>query len=288
MTPRALILDFDGTFTDVAREAEPFVPVFRAAVVDLLGREIDAAWEEAAAEIARHPGRYGWVYEGRIVAPAGADPYIQTQTIVQRVFDGAGILRDPKTRAAVTNTLYRLAYEHTRTAFRPGAREVLAAVATSGLAAYVVTNASTDVVRRKLEELDPATLERLGVVGDAQKYVVCEPREPDPRFGGVAAESHLEGLERPVYPRRGRYFEALARIMKETGARPEEVLVCGDIYELDLALPIALGMQVQLVTGATTPRHEIRAVEALGARGGHAGELGAILGRIGIDNPPVR
>jgi FMN phosphatase YigB (HAD superfamily) len=70
--------------------------------------------------------------------------------------------------------------------------------------------------------------------------------------------------------------------MQSTGVAPAEVLVCGDIYELDLSLPIELGMNVQLVTGASTPEHEIRAIEALGARGGHAGDLRAILARIGL------
>jgi FMN phosphatase YigB (HAD superfamily) len=282
VTPRCLILDFDGTFTDVAREAEPFVAAFRAEVADLLGRSIDGAWEEAAAEIARHPGRYGWVHEGHVVAPAGADPYIQSTTIAQRIFDGAGILGDPKTRAAVTSTLYHLAYEHTHTAFRPGAREVLEAIVASGIPAYVVTNARPDAVRRKLATLGPAGLEKLGIVGDAQKFVVGEPKAPDARFSVVPAERTIEGLERPVYPRRGRYFDALRAIMEATGKTPAEVLVCGDIYELDLSLPIELGMSVQLVTGASTPAHEIRAIEALGARGGHAGDLRAILARIGL------
>jgi len=281
VTPRCIILDFDGTFTDVEREAVPFVAAFRAEVADLLGRAIDGAWEEAATEIARHPGRYGWVHEGRIVAPAWADPYILSTTIAQRIFDGAGILRDPKTRAAVTSTLYHLAYEHTQAAFRPGAREVLEAIAASGIPAYVVTNARTDAVARKLGVLGPSGIERLAIVGDAQKFVVGEPKVADARFDAVAVERSIEGLERPVYPRRGRYFDALARIMAETGTTPAEVLVCGDIYELDLALPIELGMNVQLVTGGSTPKHEIAAIEALGARGGHAGDLRAILARIG-------
>jgi FMN phosphatase YigB (HAD superfamily) len=281
MATKCIILDFDGTFTDIQREAAPFIDAFRAAVSDLLGEEISAAWEERAAEIAKNPGRYGWVHEGRIVAPAVADPYIHSTSVAQLLFDAHGVLTSPATRAAVLQAFYHLAYEQTLTAFRPNAKEVLESIAASGIPTFVVTNARTEAALKKLRTLGPVGLDRIEVHGDARKFMVCEPASEDARFSRIPAEVRLPGFERPVYPRRGRYFEALAGIMQRTGAAPEEVIVCGDIYELDLAMPIELGMQVHMVTGPRPPAaHELALLERLGARASHADDLGAILVRI--------
>jgi len=281
LVTKCIILDFDGTFTDVAREAEPFVDAFRAAVFDLLGRELPAEWDEKAKLISGNSGRYGWVHEGRIVAPASADPYIHTTTTAHLMFDAAGVLKDGKTRAAILQALYHHAYENTLTAFRPQAKEVLEALAASGIPTFVVTNARTDAALKKLRTLGPVGIERIEVHGDARKFVVGEAETADERFARVPEKLELPGLERPVYPRRGRYFDALAGIMRRVGASPEEVLVCGDIYELDLSLPLELGMQVHMVTGPKPPTaHEIAWLDRFGARAGHADDLRAILERI--------
>lgn len=282
MSTKCIILDFDGTFTDVEREAAPFVDAFRAAVFDLLGRELPAEWAEHAARITENPGRYGWVHEGRIVAPASADPYIHTTTTAHLMFDAAGVLKDGKTRAAILQALYHHAYENTLTAFRPRAKEVLEALSESGIPTFVVTNARTDAAQKKLRTLGPAGLDRIEVHGDARKFVVGEPETTDERFSHVPEQVSLPGLERPVYPRRGRYYDALAAIMRRVGAAPEEVLVCGDIYELDLSLPLELGMQVHMVTGPKAPaEHEIAWLERFGGRASHANDLDVILKRIG-------
>jgi len=281
MATKCIVLDFDGTFTDVEREASPFVAAFRDAVADLLGEDVGAAWARMSEDIQNNPGKHGWRHEGRIVAPASADPYIRSTSIAQLLFDARGVLRSAETRAAILQVFYHLAYERTLTAFRPEAKEVLSAIAASGLPAFVVTNARTEAALKKLKALGPQGLEKIEVQGDARKFVVGELEAADPRFSRIPEEVFLPGLERPVYPRRGRYFEALARIMQRTGVAPEEVLVCGDIYELDLSLPVQLGMQVQLVTGPNPPAaHEITHLEQLGTRAGHADSLRVILERI--------
>lgn len=281
LVTKCIILDFDGTFTDVAREAEPFVAAFRDAVFDLLGRQLPKEWDEQAAKITENPGLHGWVHEGRIVAPASADPYIHTTTTAHLIFDATGILKDGRTRAAILQALYHHAYENTLTAFRPHAKEVLEELASSGIPTFVVTNARTDAAQKKLRTLGPVGIDRIEVHGDARKFIVGEAESTDERFARVPERLSLPGLERPVFPRRGRYFDALASIMRRVGASPEEVLVCGDIYELDLSLPLELGMQVHLVTGPKAPAaHEIAWLERYGARSSHADDLEAILARI--------
>src|SRR4030095_13893560 len=97
-------------------EGAPFVRTYRAALSDLIGRDIGVEWERAVAEIAAHPGRHGWVHGGKIVAPGNADPYVRCTAVAQLVCDGEGRLRDPETRTAIVQAFYQLAYRHTVTA----------------------------------------------------------------------------------------------------------------------------------------------------------------------------
>jgi FMN phosphatase YigB (HAD superfamily) len=280
MTIRCVVLDFDGTFTDVNTEAGPFVDAYRDAVGDLVGADVAAAWTRLGAEVDAHPDRYGWENGDAIVAPGNADPYVRSTTIAQGILDERGLLRHKELRAAITSAIYKVAYQKTVTAFRPDARETLARLAASGLPVYIVTNATTDMVERKLAELAPAGRDRLRIVGDAGKYVVCAPRRADARWASVPAELRLPGLSRAVAPRRGRYYDALARIFDETGAGPAETLVCGDIFELDHGLPVTLGMPIHLVTGPHTPPWELAFVDGLGARASRGPRVGDVLARI--------
>ena len=88
----------------------------------------------------------------------------------------------------------------------------------------------------------------------------------------------VPGLERPLYLRRGLYFEVLSAIWSATGASPEGTFVCGDIFELDLALPAALGARVHLVGRSSTPEWERSAVERAG--GSYSDVLSGLLERI--------
>jgi phosphoglycolate phosphatase-like HAD superfamily hydrolase len=292
MPLRALLLDFDGTFTDVEAEAAPFVGEFRRDVFDLLGRDgsdawANDAWSKAERAIAEDPGRYGWEQSGAIVAPASADPYIHTTTVAQLVLTEAGVLRDRGTRDAIVQALYHKAYHHTRTAFRPDAAHVLDVLLARALPLFIVTNARTDAVVRKLEQLLGVDRLRaaidarsLRIFGDARKFVLAAPARSDARFEALPVTTSVDGLERPVHVRRGPYFDAIATILDEASASASELLVCGDIFELDLALPAALGAHVHLVTRPSGPSYERNAIAALGARGAVSLELSRVLDRV--------
>ena len=91
----------------------------------------------------------------------------------------------------------------------------------------------------------------------------------------------LEGLSaRPLYLRRGKYFEVLRAIWEKTGATPSSTLVCGDLYELDLAMPALLGAHVQLVMREDTPEYERNALAALGDRARAGPALSELLQRL--------
>lgn len=279
--PRCVILDFDGTFTLVEVEAAPFENAYRAGLSDVIGRSVAEMWDEEAAHIRAQPNEFGWNIDGRIVAPATSDPYLFATAVAQRVFDRVGILKTRSLRAEVSQALYRESYKHTATAFKPEALEVIEGLLATGAQVFVVTNSHTEVVRRKLDELAPHLAAKVEVVGDAKKYVIDEAIPSDEVWSAVPESQSFPALPtRPVLLRRGRYYEALRRIWEKTGTGPAETIVCGDIYELDLALPAALGAQVHLVTGRTTLAFEREAMAQLGDRGAVSDSLRPLLHRV--------
>jgi FMN phosphatase YigB (HAD superfamily) len=281
MAIRCVVLDLDGTLTDVPRESPPFSDAFPALVADLLGRDLGRAWQEAERLVHARSPEAGWMIEGHAVGPADADPYILASSAAQIVFDEAGVLKhDASLRSEITTTLFRRAYHRTRTAFRPETKEVLETLLTRLPAVYVVTNAATEDATRKLGELAPAGFDRVRIRGDAGKFLIGAPARPDPRFSAVPAQKQVPGLSRPVLLSRGRYFDALAAIWAESGAGPESTLVCGDIFELDLALPAELGAHVQLVRRDNTFAYEEDAVRALGERGRVGDGIAELLRRV--------
>ena len=286
MAIRCVVLDFDGTFTDVEQEALPFEAVFQADIADLLGRDVSTAWAAKCRLVEDTPDQFGWEYGGRIVAPANADPYVRCTCVAQLLMTDAGILKNAETRSMVLQAIYQKAYKHTLTAFRPDAKDVLARVLAHGLPVYVVTNAHTAMVQKKLLELGVVEGPALKILGEARKFVIAPDSNQDARFTGLPEEQHLPGLSsRTVFLKRGKYFDALRTVWAETGVLPVETLVCGDIYELDLALPVALGMHVHLVARPGTPRYERQALAALGERGGVSDALSGLLARLDLPRP---
>jgi FMN phosphatase YigB (HAD superfamily) len=259
-SPALVVLDFDGTFTRVDDEARPFLAAYRRGLSELVQESVDDAWNEAVDRIESDPDRFGWEYEGRIVAPAHADPYIFAISVAQLLFAERYAING-RERRAYLDQLYSRAYREVGTSFREDARDVVDSIAARGIPVFVVTNSRTLDVERKLAQLGAASVT---VRGEAKKFVLADPEKPDPRFDALPAELHIEGLARPIHTRRGHYFEALDRIWRETGVGPEETLVCGDIFELDLVVPSLLGARVHMVGRPTTPTYEQNAVRACG------------------------
>ncbi len=278
MTYRCILLDFDGTFTDVEREAQPFVDHYRRGLTEALARNIDDEWDAAASRIDAQPEGFGWQYDGKVVAPAHADPYIRSTSIAQEIIDTQGDFSSAD-RADLLQRLYKENYEKSATVFRPEAREIVEALLLSDVHVFVVTNSYTESVEKKLARLAPRGLERLRVFGDAKKYVIAEPETQDERFEALPESLCIDALDRPVLLQRGKYFDVLASIWKNTKTTPEETIICGDIYELDLAMPSQLGVASHLVTRGKTPEYEKRAVDDLPA-GAYSNDLGTFLARV--------
>lgn len=264
-----MILDFDGTFTLVDEESGPFLAAFREELGRTLNRDIGEFWDKAEEKVRSEPLSHGWREGGKLVAPAYSDPYLLASATGHVVLKELTSL-SPQERTTELSRLYGTCYPLANTVFRPEAKAVLEELLATEAHVHVVTNSATDHVKAKLEKLNPSGMDRMSVRGDARKFELAPPTERHPWFDQVPERLDIEGFGRPIYPRRGRYFDALVAIWNETGTTPIETLVCGDIFELDLALPAQLGARVQLVTRPQTPATEVLAVEQASGRASSA------------------
>jgi len=252
-----VVSDFDGTVTDVDAEAIPYVEGYKADVARDLGvsrSELDVIWVQGQRTIESNPSRYGWQSNGRIVAPAYADPLIMARTIVGLLLDDARLFMDEASRAELLDGYFRANYGNLDIVFKDKADAFLTDL--SGCVdSCIVTNSSTAGVVSKLQHLSTKH-SVIKVVGDAKKY------ELSSTYTDVPDSLRKHGFDRPLYLRREKYARVLHQLMEEHNILPKQVLVVGDIYELDLLLPQQLGMSIVLTPRPSTPRFEINWVNA--------------------------
>lgn len=256
---RVLVLDFDGTMTDAEAEGAPFREGYLEDIAVLTGLPLPAVMDLARrfeAEVAANPQDFGWVFNGRIVAPATVDPYLRIMPVARRIFEHTGTFADERDRTRLLDgILYKYNYRKTKIAFRDHARECLTSLGTiPDLYTCVVTNSHTEAVQEKLRVLGgpEGALDWLveRVHGRASKYVL------DEGWNGVQSELSVPGLARPVLLRRRLYHDVLAGLLSAHGLGWSDLTVVGDIFELDLCLPQAMGARVGLVANAHTPAYE--------------------------------
>jgi len=265
-----VILDFDGTMTDAEAEGRPFRDGYLEDLCALVGRpagdpEIGALAAAVEAELAHAPESHPFLWMGRAVAPATVDPYLRMVPIANRILDRFDAIPGAADRSRLLGTvLYKYNYAKTlgRPVFRDGAGEVLRAL--RGTQAWIVTNSDPHAVAAKIAALDrdvPGVAWLADRVrGQARKFDV------DDAWTAAPETLTLPGLDRPVLLRRHNYHAILRAIVDDAGAGIADLVVIGDIFELDLAMPLALGARVGLVASAHTPAYE-RAFVAAHPRG---------------------
>lgn len=263
-----LVLDFDGTMTDAEHEGRPFVDGYLEDLASLVGKtaaDVIPLAVEVDAEIAAAPDKHPFLWMGKAVAPATVDPYLRMVPIAHRILDRFGAIPDAADRGRLMGgILYKYNYQKTlgHPVFRAGAGDALRAL--TGRETWIVTNSDTHAVAGKVAALDhqaPGVAWLTSRVrGYARKFDV------DDSWTDVPAEMTLPGLDRPVLLRRRAYHDILRALLEEAGATFAELVVVGDIFELDLAMPLALGARVGLVASARTPGYE-RAFVAAHPRG---------------------
>ncbi len=255
-----LVLDFDGTMTDAEAEGRPFRDGYLEDLCTLVGRspgdaEVEAIATRVEDQLAAAPESHPFLWNQRAVAPATVDPYLRMVPIAHAILDQFGVLSDAVDRGRLLGSiLYKYNYAKTlgHPVFRDGAGAFLAGIAARD--AWIVTNSDTHAVSGKVAALDRETpgvawlTQR--VRGNARKFDV------DDGWTGADRELALPGLDRPVLLRRRMYFSILRTILDAAGATFQDLVVVGDIFELDLAMPLALGARVGLVASSRTPSYE--------------------------------
>ena len=254
-----LIQDFDGTLTDAEAEGRPFRSGYLQDLATIVGapaEEVGELFDRLTDEVMSDRDRHGWVFDGHLVAPASVDPYLRVMPVARMLLDHYGVLPNESTRSRLLDgILYKYNYPKSKICFRPGAYEFLSE--RRGSDTWIVTNSATDPVRNKVRDLAvqagaQGSLDWLveRVHGFGKKYVI------DPTFTALPESTVLPGLDRPVLLRRRRYCELLETLRAEAGCDWSDVVVVGDIYELDLCVPLHLGARVGLMVNEFTPPYE--------------------------------
>lgn len=249
-----VILDFDGTLTDIEKEAVTFVEGYKGDVTRVLGiskLELEIEWAAAQSRIQQNLSRYGMVIDGRIVAPAYGDPILMAETIVGILLDNRSLHTDERDRIRLLQQLYQDNYARMLTFFREDTDEFLTTLK-SQFNIVIVTNSNSDKVSRKLQNLPNHA--NIPIYGNAQKYWI------NPNWTAVPESVKRPSFDRPLYLRRQQYWNVLQGIMKKRKLMPRQVLVLGDIYEMDLLLPEHIGVKIVYLAKQSSPRFEIQAI----------------------------
>lgn len=261
MAIRYVVLDFDGTCTQVELASAGFLASYLAILEKANGRapdELNPAWATAIAELRAASPNAGWTLFGApSTAPAAADPYILAG-------EASALLQRKGAIQHVPVDAYARAYAANPAPWRPEAPRVLAALVARGLKIGFISNSERFAIQTRLTDvLNPHRDLRGQIIvrGDAAKFKLQElplgASGPGSvhraKFEQLDGAMRAEGMSRPIYLRRGSYFEALCTLWKDLGASGypiAETIVCGDIWELDLAMPKALGAAVHLIRRA--------------------------------------
>jgi FMN phosphatase YigB (HAD superfamily) len=252
-----LILDFDGTFTDVTIEAVPMLAKWEELFLKaypIPKNLFDDVHARIANEI-RNDVSGGWIHGGVVVAPACSDAYVFNNAVYNKLipyFKKEGLIPEElDVDSFMYHELFLKAYPFSSTCFREGAKEFLEE-ASSRCNIAIVTNSKTVGVEKKLLELG---FQGLDIRGDAKKYEV----EQDPNKIGELKSSvaSFEGFPRQTWVSRMKYLNVLNNLNKERGFGRFSTLVVGDNFELDLALPSAIGYPTAQLVIPETPSYEV-------------------------------
>lgn len=256
---RLTVLDFDGTCTNAEVEGIGFVNAVITELVRITGSNearIRAAYEGVEERILRNPEQHGWAVNGIIVAPATVDPYLRSKPIVREILETHGMTRSEIDRIVdeLNGPRYNEFYQKSGVCLRPKLGDALMRLAAEpDHAVVIITNAGIEAVKRKLATLtgvDATMIESIPVMGGAKKFIVGD-------LPNAQSELRIPGLNRPVFCNRPFYFNALNHARTMAGVDDwQNVTVVGDIFELDLALPHALGCKTGLAANSHTPRYE--------------------------------
>jgi phosphoglycolate phosphatase-like HAD superfamily hydrolase len=287
MAIKNVVFDYDGTCTQIPLIYDKFLERYLEELnkrlfpsnlftADALRNPISKMeWEDAQKVVRKKSPYAGWTLETTSAAPAAADPYILAFESARLVLRNR---RNGHGEVAIPFEIHRDSNDAHEAPWRKEARNVLEKLLKKGLNVYFISNSSSTKITGRLKELLkvdelPATLK---VQSDAAKFRISElPIASNPRSSlsqkAIATFKKLPAVDtstadgRPVYLRRGNYFAAICAALRNDASSLEDTVFCGDIWEMDLAMPYALGGKIHLIKRAApfdTYSYEVDAVKA--------------------------
>lgn len=296
-----VVLDFDGTCTQIPVIYKAYTSQYLDELNKLLTGVLqrtgagtfqpftEMEWEQAQRVVRERSPFAGWTLAVTSAAPAAADPYILAYESAKFILRNRkfGDLEPP-------SDAHKNASNAQEAPWRPEARAVFEKLLGKGIRLFFISNSSSTTVTRRLKELFAADSLPAGirVQSDAAKFRISELplHQPDSgsavaagdlaRFKTLPAVHPVSADDRPVYIRRGSYFSAICATVGGDGSSMAKTVFCGDIWEMDLAMPYALGANVHLIDRAepfSTYPYERQALETCGARGRGSVDLNGLL-----------
>ena len=288
--PAHIVLDFDGTCTQIPPIFETYLDLYFKGLNESGVNVTPSEWRDVQATVREHSPKAGWTLAGCPSAPAAGDPYVLADEATRL------ILRRRGATTPVPPTVHVQAYDTALAPWREEARDTFSRLVEHGVQLHFVSNSSTTFISRRLRDLfgdgHPMTA-KISVQSDAGKFRICELNWDDPAAVSVEAKRRFQALtvaygdklltetERPIYLRRGAYFEAINRVVAGDFDLLTNTVFCGDTWEMDLAMPYALGAKVHLVDRAApfeTYSYERQALVGYGDRGKTSADLSGLLG----------
>jgi hypothetical protein len=246
-----IVMDFDGVFTDPSDEGDACSKNFRDSILDLglkeldLGNldQVDSWFGELRARQASQPFKFGWRSEGRVSAFTFEDPFIRNIGLADFLDSlvSQGDKRAKKVLEALSKENQVKSYgELSEKAFlaltlkkRPDlmAKKWVTETIEKGNEVFIVSNSATDKIESFLNQNDYPETRRPKVRGGARKFGLGKRAQP-------LLLSEVDQIVVQVDTDRPWYEEALLEV------KPD--IVIGDVFSLDLSLPIRLKREGRL------------------------------------------
>jgi hypothetical protein len=246
-----IVMDFDGVFTDPSDEGDACSKYFRDSILELGLKELDLgtanqvdSWlGECRARQASQPFHFGWRSEGRISAFTFEDPFIRNigladfldSLVAQKDQRATRVLKElEKTHKIKTfGELSERSFHQITLKKRPdpSAKAWVMSAIEKGHELFIVSNSAGEKIEAFLNQNGYPEDKRPKVSGGARKFGLGEKGNPLL----VADDGNVKVV---IDTNRPLYENALMEI------KPD--LVIGDVFSLDLALPIRLKREGKL------------------------------------------
>ncbi len=214
--------------------------------------EFEAAYRRHKERVSANRLREGWRGKSGKVGSGPSDNLIMSSIVLHSALTEIGV-NEAAERSELTQEIFSECYPLLVSAWRPDALELLPHLK-DVIPIRIITNSPEKAVLRKFLDPDttPSHLRWLAdhITGNAQKFEVIGTIDE------VPTELAVPGFERPIFLHRTHYFEALNGFRARIGAQFADMAMVGDIFELDLALPLALGMYGVLIQTPLTTQFE--------------------------------